>query len=168
MRHSFEHADRTNQSGAETFFETAYSPNITIYLGGFLFFMKRLVFPYRLFNNSFACPWWFDQKSPYLLSSKAINFLPLGSSSQTGKNVMSELLSQGHTAVATVHIPGSIMAHSSLTVVTGSLLSRIGIGSALHAAPLLTPSAASITLTSDSPYAAQLSSSCFLAREVKD
>ena len=103
----------------------------------------------------------------YLSSSKAMHFLLLGASGRTGKHVVSELLSQGHTAVALVRTSGSLTPCTGLTVVTGSPLSKSDIRSALLAAPGLSPSAAIITLNtvrkSDSPFAAQISPPRFLA-----
>ncbi|KAJ9653459.1 hypothetical protein H2198_007355 [Neophaeococcomyces mojaviensis] len=96
-----------------------------------------------------------------------MHFLLLGATGRTGKHVASELLSQGHTAVALVRTAGSLTPRSGLTVVTGSPLSKDDIRSALSAASPLRPSAAIITLNtvrkSDSPFAAQLSPPRFLA-----
>ncbi|QKX57631.1 uncharacterized protein TRUGW13939_04749 [Talaromyces rugulosus] len=95
-----------------------------------------------------------------------MHFLLLGASGRTGQHVVSELLSQGHTAVALVRTSSSLVPRPGLTVVTGSPLSKPDIRSALIAAPL-SPSAAIITLNtvrkSDSPFAAQLSPPRFLA-----
>lgn len=96
-----------------------------------------------------------------------MHFLLLGATGRTGKQVVSELLSQGHTAVALVRTPGSLSQHPGLTVVTGSPLSQSDIKAALSAAPSLAPSAAIVTLNTvrktDSPFAAQLSPPRFLA-----
>jgi hypothetical protein len=96
-----------------------------------------------------------------------MHFLLLGASGRTGQHVISELLSQGHTAVALVRTSGSVAPRPGLTIVTGSPLSKPDISSALLAASLLSPSAAIITLNtvrkSDSPFAAQLSPPRFLA-----
>ncbi len=96
-----------------------------------------------------------------------MHFLLLGASGRTGQHVVSELLSQGHTAVALVRTSGSLTPRSGLTVVTGSPLSKSDIRSALLAAPPPSPSAAIITLNtvrkSDSPFAAQISPPRFLA-----
>ncbi|KAF5484361.1 hypothetical protein CGCS363_v014652 [Colletotrichum siamense] len=96
-----------------------------------------------------------------------MHFLLLGAKGRTGKQVVSELLSQGHTAVALVRSPGGLPDNPGLTVVTGSPLSKPDISSALSATPPLTPSAAIITLNtvreSDSPFARQLSPPRFLA-----
>ena len=96
-----------------------------------------------------------------------MHFLLLGATGRTGKHVVSELLSQGHTAVALVRTSGSLTPHSGLTIVTGSPLSKSDIKNALSAAPSLTPSAAIITLNtvrkSESPFAPQLSPPRFLA-----
>lgn len=96
-----------------------------------------------------------------------MHFLLLGATGRTGKHVVSELLSQGHTAVALVRTAGSLTPRPGLTVVTGSPLSKSDIQKALSAAPSLTPSAAIVTLNtvrkSDSPFAPQLSPPRFLA-----
>jgi putative NADH-flavin reductase len=96
-----------------------------------------------------------------------MHLLLLGASGRTGQHVVSELLSQGHTAVALVRTSGSLTPRPGLTIVTGSPLSKTDIGSALIAAPALSPSAAIITLNTvrktDSPFAAQLSPPRFLA-----
>jgi len=99
-----------------------------------------------------------------------MHFLLLGATGRTGKHVVSELLSQGHTAVALVRTSGSLSPRPGLTVVTGSPLSKPDIKSALSAASSLTPSAAIVTLNavrkSESPFAPQLSPPRFLADSV--
>lgn len=101
------------------------------------------------------------------LITKAMHFLLLGATGRTGKHVVSELLSQGHTAVALVRTAGSLTPSFGFTVVTGSPLSKSDIETALSAAPSLTPAAAIFTLNtvrkSDSPFAPQLSPPRFLA-----
>ncbi|OKL63687.1 hypothetical protein UA08_01031 [Talaromyces atroroseus] len=96
-----------------------------------------------------------------------MHFLLLGASGRTGQHVVSELLSQGHTAVALVRTCSSLAARPGLTIVTGSVLSKSDIHNALYAVPSLLPSAAIITLNtvrkSDSPFAAQVSPPRFLA-----
>lgn len=96
-----------------------------------------------------------------------MHFLLLGASGRTGQHVVSELLSQGHTAVALVRTSSSLTARPGLTIATGSVLSKPDIRSALYATPSLLPSAAIITLNtvrkSDSPFAAQVSPPRFLA-----
>lgn len=96
-----------------------------------------------------------------------MHFLLLGATGRTGQHVVSELLSQGHTAVALIRTSGSLTSRPGLTVVTGSPLSKSDIKSALSAAPSLAPSAAIITLNtvrkSDSPFAPQVSPPRFLA-----
>lgn len=96
-----------------------------------------------------------------------MHFLLLGASGRTGQHVVSELLSQGHTAVALVRTSASITPRPGLTIITGSPLSKSDIRSALLAAPPVSPSAAIITLKtvrkSDSPFAAQVSPPRFLA-----
>lgn len=103
----------------------------------------------------------------HLSSSETMHFLLFGASGRTGQHVVSELLSQGHTAVALVRTPNSLTPRPGLTVVTGSPLSKPDIRSALVAAPSLSPSAAIITLNTvrkfDSPFAAQVSPPRFLA-----
>ena len=102
----------------------------------------------------------------HLSSSKAMHFLLLGASGRTGQYVVSELLSQSHTAVTLVRISDSLTPRPGLILVTGSPLSKSDIRSALLAALPLSPSAAIITLNtvrkSDSPFAAQISPSRFL------
>ena len=99
--------------------------------------------------------------------SDTMHFLLLGATGRTGKHVVSQLLSQGHTAIALVRAAGSLSPHSGLTVVTGSPLSKDDIRKAISATPGLSPSAALITLNtvrkSDSPFAAQVSPPRFLA-----
>ena len=96
-----------------------------------------------------------------------MHFLLLGATGRTGQHVVSELLSQGHTAVALVRTSGNLLPRPGLTVVTGSPLSKPDIKGALTAAPGLTPSAAIVTLNavrkSDSPFAPQVSPPRFLA-----
>ncbi|KAF2492475.1 NAD(P)-binding protein [Lophium mytilinum] len=96
-----------------------------------------------------------------------MHLLLLGASGRTGQHVVSELLSQGHTAVALVRTSGSLAPRPGLTIVIGSPLSKSDIRSTLLAAPSLSPSAAIITLNtvrkSDSPFAAQLSPPRFMA-----
>ncbi|KAI5460740.1 NAD-dependent epimerase/dehydratase [Mariannaea sp. PMI_226] len=96
-----------------------------------------------------------------------MHFLLLGASGRTGQHVVSELLSQNHTAVALVRTSGSLTPRPGLTVITGSPLSKDDIRSALSAATPQLPSAAIITLNtvrkSDSPFAAQVSPPRFLA-----
>lgn len=95
-----------------------------------------------------------------------MHFLLFGASGRTGQHVVSELLSQGHTAVALVRITSKLAPRPGLTIVTGSPLSKSDIQSTL-AATSLSPSAAIITLNtvrkSESPFAAQLSPPRFLA-----
>ncbi|KAH8646136.1 NAD-dependent epimerase/dehydratase [Xylariales sp. PMI_506] len=96
-----------------------------------------------------------------------MHFLLLGASGRTGQHVVSELLSQNHTAVALVRTASSLTPRPGLTIVTGSPLHKSDIRSALTAAPSLSPSAAIITLNtvrkSDNPFAAQVSPPRFLA-----
>ncbi|QGI61246.1 hypothetical protein CEK26_005213 [Fusarium fujikuroi] len=96
-----------------------------------------------------------------------MHFLLLGATGRTGKYVVSELLSQHHTAVALVRDASKVASQPGLTVVTGSPLSKDDIRRALTAAPGLVISATIITLNtvrkSDSPFAAQVSPPRFLA-----
>ncbi|KAM5344964.1 hypothetical protein ACJ41O_010826 [Fusarium nematophilum] len=95
-----------------------------------------------------------------------MHFLLLGATGRTGQHVVSELLSQGHTAAALVRTSGSLTPRPGLTVVTGSPLSKSDIKKAAFSAAL-TPAAAIITLNtvreSDSPFASQVSPPRFLA-----
>lgn len=97
-----------------------------------------------------------------------MHFLLLGATGRTGQHVVSELLSQGHTAVALVRTTGSLAARPGLTIVTGSPLVKSDIEATLTAAPShAPPSAAIITLNTvrktDSPFAPPLSPPRFLA-----
>lgn len=96
-----------------------------------------------------------------------MHFLLFGASGRTGQHVVSELLSHGHTAIALVRTSSNLAPRPGLTIVTGSVLSKSDIHSALYATPSLLPSAAIITLNtvrkSDSPFAAQVSPPRFLA-----
>ena len=96
-----------------------------------------------------------------------MHFLLLGASGRTGQHVVSELLSQNHTAVALVRTTGSLAPRPGLTIITGSPLSKSDIRTAFLAASPLMPSAAIITLNtvrqSDSPFAPQVSPPRFLA-----
>ncbi|KAK5059786.1 hypothetical protein LTR84_009669 [Exophiala bonariae] len=97
-----------------------------------------------------------------------MHFLLLGASGRTGKQVVSELLSQGHTAVALVRTASSLTPRAGLTIVTGSPLSKDDIRKAVTAtAAPVRPSAAIITLNtvreSDSPFSKQLGPPRFLA-----
>lgn len=95
-----------------------------------------------------------------------MHFLLLGASGRTGKHVVSEILSHGHTAVALVRASSSLTPQPGLTIVTGSPLSKSDIRSALNAASP-PPAATIITLNtvrkSDSPFAPQVSPPRFLA-----
>jgi putative NADH-flavin reductase len=96
-----------------------------------------------------------------------MHFLLLGASGRTGQHVVTELLLQGHTAVALVRTSGSLTPRPGLTIITGSPLSKSDIRSTLFAAAPLSISAAIVTLNtvrqSDSPFAAQVSPPRFLA-----
>ncbi|KAF2668871.1 NAD(P)-binding protein [Microthyrium microscopicum] len=95
-----------------------------------------------------------------------MHFFLLGASGRTGQHVVSQLLSQGHTATALVRTSSSLAPRAGLTIVTGSPLSNSDIQSALDASPS-SPSATIFTLNtvrkSDSPFAAQVSPPRFLA-----
>ena len=136
--------------------------------GGLINFINGSATTSAFCNEASSSPHKLKQTSTqrHLSSSKAMHFLLLGASGRTGQHVVSELLSQGHTAVALVRTSGSLTPRPGLTIVTGSPLSKSDIRSALLAAPL-SPSAAIITLNtvrkSDSPFAAQISPPRFLA-----
>lgn len=158
-----QYTDRTDQSAADCVSETV--PD-TDYGGQPHKWVRK---PVALCNKASSSPHKLKQTKtqPYLSSSKVMHFLLLGATGRTGKHVVSELLSQGHTAVALVRTSSSLTPRNGLTVVTGSPLSKPDIKSALSAAPSLTPSAAIITLNavrkSESPFAPQLSPPRFLA-----
>ena len=103
----------------------------------------------------------------HLSLSIIMHFLLLGATGRTGKHVVNELLSQGHTAVALVRTAGSLTPSPGLTIVTGSPLSKSDLKDALFATPSLKPSAAIVTLNTvrktESPFAPQLSPPRFLA-----
>ncbi|KAM0342403.1 hypothetical protein ACHAPU_009590 [Fusarium lateritium] len=96
-----------------------------------------------------------------------MHFFLLGATGRTGKLVVSELLSQNHTAIALVRNPSSLTAQPGLTIVTGSPLSKDDIRHALRSTPGQLPSAAIMTLNavrkSENPFAAPLSPPRFLA-----
>ncbi|KAJ2979029.1 hypothetical protein NQ176_g3493 [Zarea fungicola] len=96
-----------------------------------------------------------------------MHFFLLGASGRTGQKVVTELLSQGHTAIALVRSTASLTPRAGLTIVTGSPLSKPDIRNALNAASTPLPSAAIFTLNtvreSDSPFAKQVSPPRFLA-----
>lgn len=127
------------------------------------------VTPSPLCNEAFSSPHKLRQTNTQrpLSLSNTMHFLLLGATGRTGNHVVSELLSQGHTAVALVRTSGSLTPCPGLTVITGSPLSNSDIKSALCAAPSLTPSAAIVTFNtvrkSDSLFAPQLSPPRFLA-----
>lgn len=89
-----------------------------------------------------------------------MHFLLLGATGRTGRYVLSQLLSQGHTAVALVRNPASLSAQPGLTVVTGSPLSRDDIKAAVTTSSTQTISGAIVTLNTvrktESPFAAPL------------
>jgi NAD(P)H-binding len=136
--------------------------------GGLVNFINGSATPSPFCNEASSSPHRSQQTSTQqnLSSSKAMHFLLLGSSGRTGQHVLSELLSQSHTAVALVRTSGSLTPRPGLTIVTGSPLSKSDIRIALLAAPTLSSSAAIITLNtvrrSDSPFAAQISPPRFL------
>lgn len=96
-----------------------------------------------------------------------MHFLLFGASGRTGQQVVSELLSHGHTATALMRTTSTLIPRAGLTILTGSPLSKSDIRSTLLAASPLSPSAAIITLNAvrktESPFAAQLSPPRFLA-----
>ncbi|CEJ94730.1 hypothetical protein VHEMI10246 [[Torrubiella] hemipterigena] len=95
-----------------------------------------------------------------------MHFLLFGATGRTGQHVVSQLLAQGHTAIALVRNPASLAARNGLTIVIGSPLSAADVKSALLATATK-PTAAIFTLNtvreSDSPFAAQVSPPRFLA-----
>ena len=132
-------------------------------------FINGSATPSLVINEASSSPYKLKQTSTqrYLSSSKAMHFLLLGATGRTGQHVVSEILSQGHTAVALVRTSDKLTPCPGLTVVSGSPLSKSDVKGALSAAPSLTPSAAIITLNtvrkSDSPFASQISPPRFLA-----
>ncbi|CAK7206052.1 hypothetical protein SEUCBS139899_008835 [Sporothrix eucalyptigena] len=94
-----------------------------------------------------------------------MHFLLLGATGRTGRHVVTELLAQGHTAVALVRNPASLDVRKGLTVVQGSPLEKADIEKALASGQTI--DAAIVTLNtvraSDSPFAAQVSPPRFLA-----
>ncbi|KAF5660692.1 hypothetical protein FHETE_8855 [Fusarium heterosporum] len=96
-----------------------------------------------------------------------MHFFLLGATGRTGKLVISELLSQNHTAIALVRNPASLTAQPGLAIVAGSPLSKDDIRRALETSLGQPPSAAIMTLNanrkSESPFAAPLSPPRFLA-----
>ncbi|KAH7389740.1 hypothetical protein DE146DRAFT_739006 [Phaeosphaeria sp. MPI-PUGE-AT-0046c] len=96
-----------------------------------------------------------------------MHFLLLGASGRTGQHVVTELLSQGHTAVALVRASSSLKARSGLTLVTGSPLSKSDISKAISATPSSKPTAGIFTLNaprkSESPFSPPLAPPRFLA-----
>ncbi|KAL4724505.1 hypothetical protein ACLX1H_007946 [Fusarium chlamydosporum] len=96
-----------------------------------------------------------------------MHFLLLGATGRTGKHVISELLTQKHTATALVRNPDSLETHTGLTIVRGSPLSKADIRKAIIAVPDILPSAVIFTLNttrkSDSPFATQIGPPRFLA-----
>lgn len=143
-------------------------PTMVVCSGGLLNFINGFAIT-SPFRNEASSPHELKQTSTqlHLSPSNSMHFLLLGASGRTGQHVVSEILSQGHTAVALVRTSSSLTARPGLTIATGSPLSKPDIRSALLAAPPLSPSAAIITLNtvrkSDSPFAAQVSPPRFLA-----
>jgi len=91
-----------------------------------------------------------------------MHFLLLGATGRTGKHVLSELLSQNHTATALVRT-NTLTPHPSLITIIGSPLSKDDIRKAIATKH---PTAAIFTLNtprkSDSPFAAQVGTPRFL------
>ncbi|CAK7203826.1 hypothetical protein SEUCBS139899_006574 [Sporothrix eucalyptigena] len=95
-----------------------------------------------------------------------MHFLLLGATGRTGQLVVTELLTEGHTAVALVRNPDRLPARKGLTVVKGSPLVKADMEKAITATP--TPVDACIftlgTLReSESPFAKQVTPPRFLA-----
>jgi hypothetical protein len=103
--------------------------------GGLVNFINGSATPSPFCNEASSSPHKLKQTSTqrHLSSSKAMHFLLLSASGRTGQHVVSELLSQGHTAVALVRTSGSLTPRPGLTIVTGSPLSKSDIRSALLA-----------------------------------
>jgi len=164
-----QYTDRTDQSAVDSVSELAPSSTMVVCSRGPVNFINGSSTPSPFGNKASSSPHKLKQRSTqrHLSLSKTMHFLLLGASGRTGQHVVSELLSQGHTAVALVRTSSSLTPRPGLAVVTGSPLSKPDIRSALLAAPSLSPSAAIITLNtvrkSDSPFAAQLSPPRFLA-----
>ncbi|MCJ1307326.1 hypothetical protein MMC25_000972 [Agyrium rufum] len=162
--------ERTNQQPALAL-DRSLSPTITVYDRDSANFINVPATPSPFSNKVSYSPHKLKQKitQRHHSSSKVMHFLLLGASGRTGQHVVTELLSQGHTAVALVRTSSSLTPRPGLTIVTGSPLSKSDIRSALLAAPPNSPpmSAAIITLNtlrkSDSPFAAQISPPRFLA-----
>jgi putative NADH-flavin reductase len=96
-----------------------------------------------------------------------MHFLLLGATGRTGQYVVSELLAQGHTAVALIRPSSRLTPRPGLTIVTGSPLEKSDIQKTITAAPNLKPEAAIYTLNSgrknDGIFAPQLNPPRFLA-----
>jgi uncharacterized protein YbjT (DUF2867 family) len=96
-----------------------------------------------------------------------MHFLLLGATGRTGQYVVSELLTQGHTAVALIRPSSSLNPRPGLTIVTGSPLDKSDIQKTITAAPNLKPEAAIYTLNSgrknDGLFAPQINPPRFLA-----
>ncbi|KAI1427496.1 hypothetical protein F5Y12DRAFT_712031 [Xylaria sp. FL1777] len=86
-----------------------------------------------------------------------MQFLILGGSGRTGKLIIEEAISKGHSVVALVRTPSSLTARPGLTIIQGTPLKREDITKAFRALP--TPPdvvlvALSLKRVSDSPFAA--------------
>jgi uncharacterized protein YbjT (DUF2867 family) len=96
-----------------------------------------------------------------------MHFLLLGATGRTGQYVLSELLSQGHTAVALIRPTSNLPPRPGLTIVTGSPLDKSDIQKAINAVPNLKPDATIYTLNSgrknDGLFAPQINPPRFLA-----
>ncbi|KAI0809742.1 hypothetical protein GGR55DRAFT_679571 [Xylaria sp. FL0064] len=86
-----------------------------------------------------------------------MQFLVLGGSGRTGKLIVEEAISKGHTVVALVRSPSSLSARPGLTAIQGTPMKREDITKAFQAFPTA-PDAVLVALSlkrvSDSPFAA--------------
>ena len=124
-----QYTDRTNQLAADSVSEPAPSPTMVVCSGGLVNFINGSVTLSPFGNVACSSPYKLKQTitQRHLSLSKATHFLLLGASGRTGQHVVSELLSQDHTAVALVRHSSSLTPRSGLIVVTGSPLSKSDI-----------------------------------------
>lgn len=86
-----------------------------------------------------------------------MHLLVLGGSGRTGKLIVEEAISKGHSVVALVRSPSSLAARPNLTVIQGTPMQREDVARAFGSSP--TPLEAvlvalSLKRVSDSPFAA--------------
>lgn len=140
MRLQFQYTARTNQSAADCDSESASA----IDHDGQLPNGAATLSPFR--NEASSSPTSSSRRVFNGTLLKAMLFLLLlGATGRTGHHVVSELVSQCHTAVALVRYSGSLTPRPGFTVVTGSPQSRSDMKSALSAALSLTLFAAITT-----------------------